>query len=177
MAQDQLRIDKNTKIERPEMVKSKFNNSGDLTKELATSGITKSMKEMVGALASVKDFLKKQNEVIGETISNAFKSDNKATVQGSEGSIIEKNMGEDLSNISLSLEPFLNDMKSYFKEQKWQDKVTKKFREAQLKALDELKNSSILKFLFILISVGVVTLLTKVMAAVKTFSTIIGGVT
>ena len=68
-------------------------------------------------------------------------------------------------------------MKSYFKEQKWQDKVTKKFRDTQIKALEGLKNSGFLKFLFILISVGVVTLLTKVMAAVKTFSTIIGGVT
>ena len=177
MVQDTLRMDKNTKVERPEMVKSKFNNSGDLTKELNNLGLVKSIKEMVGAITSVKDFIKKQNETIGEKISNAFSSDKKATVQGSEGSIVEKNMGEDLSNISLSLEPFLNDMKSYFKEQKWQDKVTKKFRDTQIKALEGLKNSGFLKFLFILISVGVVTLLTKVMAAVKTFSSIIGGVT
>ena len=177
MVQDTLRMDKNTKVERPEMVKSKFNNSGDLTKELNNLGLVKSIKEMVGAITSVKDFIKKQNETIGEKISNAFSSDKKATVQGSEGSIVEKNMSEDLSNISLSLEPFLNDMKSYFKEQKWQDKVTKKFRDTQIKALEGLKNSGFLKFLFILISVGVVTLLTKVMATVKTFSTIIGGVT
>ena len=76
MVQDTLRMDKNTKVERPEMVKSKFNNSGDLTKELNNLGLVKSIKEMVGAITSVKDFIKKQNETIGEKISNAFSSDN-----------------------------------------------------------------------------------------------------
>ena len=69
----------------------------------------------------------------------------------------------------LTLGAIRYDMQSWFKEMKWKNKAESKWRTAVQGTLESMKKSGLLKTLFLLVTVGVVALITKVGLAVKSF--------
>lgn len=174
-------------VDRPksDSAKSRFSDGGDFAKVLNQSGLLKPLKDMMRNVSSIADFVKAQNkfnewskeensDTNGETLP-------KETVVGI-ASDIKQLVSAVTANLNvqpqdLTMDAIRYDLQSWFKEMKWKNKKEDKWRTAVHDTLESMQKSGLLKTLFLLVTVGVVALITKVGLAVKSFFVLASGIT
>lgn len=174
-------------VERPkaDSVKSRFSDGGDFAKVLNQSGLLKPLKDMMRNVSSIADFVKAQTK-FNEWSKKEKKEDNKETLPKETKVDITSDIKQVVSAVTanlnvqsqdLTLGAIRYDMQSWFKEMKWKNKVESKWRTAIQGTLESMQKSGLLKTLFLLVTVGVVALITKVGLAVKSFFVLASGIT
>ena len=166
-------------VERPkaDSVKSRFSDGGDFAKVLNQSGLLKPLKDMMKNVSSIADFVKAQNnfnewskEENSDTNGETLPKETKVDISSGANQIASAatdNMNTQSQDLTLGAIHY--DMQSWFKEMKWKNKAESKWRTAIQGTLESMKKSGLLKTLFLLVTVGVVALITKVGLAVKSF--------
>ena len=164
--------------QKPQMIKSVFNDAGDLVKDLTKSGLLKGIKDINVTLGSIKGFLIAQKEyfkIFKEKITekNAIPPKNAVS---SNALITTANITKPKIDTSEFRQESMNkDIKGYFSDWKYHKHKDNTWQKAILGRVEELSDSGIIKLLFLLVTVGVVTLITKVSIFLHTLSVFLRG--
>ena len=164
--------------QKPQMIKSVFNDAGDLVKDLTKSGLLKGIKDINVTLGSIKGFLIAQKEyfkIFKEKITekNAIPPKNAVS---SNALMTTANITKPKIDTSEFRQESMNkDIKGYFSDWKYQKHKDNSWQKAILGRVEELSDRGIIKLLFLLVTVGVVTLITKVSVFLHTLSVFLRG--
>ena len=166
--------------QKPQMIKSVFNEPGDLVKDLSKSGLLKSVKDINVTLDSIKSFLNAQEEYF--KISKEKMTENnsipqqKVTVQTKPVQSISSIAKETIDTKEFEKEANVKDIKGFFSDWKYDNHKDGDWQKAILEHVGKIANNGWMKLLFILVTVGVVTLITKVTWFLKTLGVMMNGV-
>ena len=166
--------------QKPQMIKSVFNEPGDLVKDLSKSGLLKSVKDINVTLDSIKSFLNAQEEYF--KISKEKMTENnsipqqKVTVQTKPVQSISSIAKETIDTKEFEKEANVKDIKDFFSDWMYDNNKDNNWQKAILESVDKIANKGWMKLLFILVTVGVVTLITKVTWFLKTLGVMMKGV-
>ena len=164
--------------QKPQMIKSVFNDAGDLVKDLTKSGLLKGIKDINVTLGSIKGFLIAQKEyfkIFKEKITekNAIPPKNAVS---SNALMTTANITKPKIDTSEFRQESMNkDIKGYFSDWKYHKHKDNTWQKAILGRVEELSDRGIIKLLFLLVTVGVVTLITKVSVFLHTLSVFLRG--
>ena len=164
--------------QKPQMIKSVFNDAGDLVKDLTKSGLLKGIKDINVTLGSIKGFLIAQKEyfkIFKEKITekNAIPPKNAVS---SNALMTTANITKPKIDTSEFRQESMNkDIKDYFSDWKYHKQKDNSWQKAILGRVEELSDRGIIKLLFLLVTVGVVTLITKVSVFLHTLSVFLRG--
>ena len=166
--------------QKPQMIKSVFNEPGDLVNGLHKSGLVKSVKDINVTLGSIKSFLKAQNEYFKISKEKMTEKNSipqqKVTVQTKPIQSISSIAKETIDTKEFEKESNTKDMKEFFNGWKYVNYKDKIWQEAILESVVKIANNKHMKMLFLLVTVGVVTLITKVTWFLKTLGVMMKGV-
>ena len=168
------------RTQKPQMIKSVFNEPGDLVKDLTKSGLIKGIKDINVTLGSIKGFLIAQKEYF--KISKKKMTDEnsippqKTIVQAKPIQSINSISKETIDTKEFEKESNTKEIKDFFSNWKYDNNKDKTWQDAILESVDEISKNKLVKLLFTLVTVGVVTLITKVSWFLKTLGVMMKGV-
>lgn len=166
--------------QKPQMIKSVFNEPGDLVKDLSKSGLLKSVKDINVTLDSIKSFLNAQEEYFKISKEKMTEKNSipqqKVTVQTKPIQSISSIAKETIDTKEFEKESYVKDIKDFFSDWIYDNYKDNNWQKAILESVDKIANNKLMKLLFLLVTVGVVTLITKVTWFLKTLGVMMKGV-
>lgn len=166
--------------QKPQMIKSVFNDAGDLVKDLTKSGLLKGIKDINVTLGSIKGFLIAQKEyfkISKEKISDKNSIPTQKAVMQSRPIQSTANITKaTIDTKEFEREAMFKDLKGYFSDWKYDNNKDNNWQKSILESVDKIANNNLMKLLFTLVTVGVVTLITKVSWFLHTLGIALKGI-